>query len=146
MKNAQIPIQYLYRPEENKIRLSMDLHAPFSNAIRYGREGAVSPVDILETYLYFKGLPLHRRLRFDRGGKKYMVLKSHNRCVIFRDCLDGTDDTHVILDILKDERLAGITRLDINAVVNKALLFSAIKGLTHIHIITAEDFDSIKDM
>ncbi|MCY3724521.1 MAG: site-specific DNA-methyltransferase [Candidatus Poribacteria bacterium] len=62
---TELPVKYLYRPEEQQIRLMMDMRAPFSNRIAYGKDSTEDFVDILETYCYLKGLPIHRRLRLD---------------------------------------------------------------------------------
>lgn len=43
----------------------LDLRAPFSNRITYGKDSTESVVDIVESYCYLKGLPIERRLRFD---------------------------------------------------------------------------------
>ena len=43
----------------------LDLRAPFSNRITYGKDSTEGVVDIVESYCYLKGLPIERRLRFD---------------------------------------------------------------------------------
>ncbi len=43
----------------------LDLRAPFSNSITYGKASTEGIVDIVESYCYLKGLPIERRLRFD---------------------------------------------------------------------------------
>lgn len=137
----EIPVQYILRPEENEIRLQMDMRFPFQNKIRYGRDGRQSFVDVLETYAYFKGLAIHRRIRFDFGEWLYRVIRSDDRIVIFRDILEG-DDTENILEILKDTRIAGPQRLDINHKANFPQI-DRHTDISEIYLITALDFDTM---
>ncbi len=136
-----ISIKYLYRPEEQQIRLILDLRLPFSNRIRYGKESKEGTVDVLETYCYLKGLPIQRRLRFDLNGQIYRVVRSGTRAVVFRNVTDGLDDTPQFLEILADERLQGITRLDVNYDADRNKLLEE-SGLRDIHCITTSDFDT----
>ena len=99
--------------------------------------------DIIETYLYFKGLPMDRRIRFDFGDDDehiYRVVKSGERLIIFRDLLPDRDDTDVILEILKDDRLYGISLLEINFDAKRVPETAKINT----YIITAEDFHAIQ--
>ena len=136
-----IPVKYLYRPEEQQIRLMMDLRSPFSNHITYGKDSREGFVDVLETYCYLKGLPIHRRLRFDFGERVYRVVRSGTRAVVFRNVTEGMDDTPQLLEILGDERLAGVTHLDVNYDADQSELLEG-DGLRHVHLITVSDFDS----
>ena len=137
---AELPVKYLYRPEEQHIRLIMDMRTPFSNRITYGKDSTEGFVDVLETYCYLKGLPIHRRLRFDFGDQVYRVIRSGTRLVVFRNVTDE-DDTSQLLEILADERLAGVTQLDVNCDANQSELLEG-DGLRHVHLITISDFDS----
>ena len=110
---TELPVKYLYRPEEQQVRLMMDMRAPFSNRITYGKDSTEGFVDILETYCYLKGIPIQRRLRFDFGDQVYRVIQSGKRLVVFRNVTDE-DDTLQLLEILADERFEGVTQLDIN--------------------------------
>lgn len=139
--NIHIPVKYLYRPEEQQIRLMMDMRSPFSNRITYGKDSRKDFVDVLETYCYLKGLPVQRRLRFDFGEQVYRVVRSGSRAVVFRNVTDGMDDTSQLLEILGDERLAGVTHLDVNYDANESELLES-DGLRQIHLITTSDFDS----
>ena len=138
---TDFPVKYLYRPEEQEIRLKMDMCNPFFNRITYGKDSTEGYVDVLETYCYLKGLPIQRRLRFDFDDHVYRVVLSGKRVVVFRPVSDGMDDTAQLLEILGDERLEGVTQLDINhdAKKNDLKVSSALKK---IHIITTSDFDS----
>ena len=137
----KLPVKYLYRPDEQEIRLMMDMRSPFSNRITYGKDSTQGFVDVLETYCYLKGLPIERRLRFDFGEQLYRVVRSGSRVVVFRNILEDMDDTSHLLEILADERLAGVTHLDVNHDADKNELL-ADSDLREIHFITTSDFDS----
>ncbi len=134
-------VKYLYRPEEQEIRLMMDIRKPFSNRITYGKDSTDGYVDVLETYCYMKGLSIQRRLRFDFGNQVYRVIRSNKRAVVFRNVTEGVDDTDELLKILNDERIKGVTQIDVNYDVNQIRLREG-SGLKEIHIITIKDFDS----
>ena len=137
---TKLPIKYLYRPEEQQIRLMMDMRSPFSNRITYGKDSTEGFVDVLETYCYLKGLSIQRRLRFDFGDQVYRVIQSGKRLVVFRNVTDE-DDTPQLLEILADERLAGVTQLDVNYDANHAALLDN-SDIRQLHVVTTEDFDS----
>ncbi len=138
---VQLPVQYLYRPDEQEIRLMMDMQSPFSNRITYGKDSTEGYVDVLETYCYLKGLPIQRRLRFDLGDRVYRIVLSGKHAIAFRPVTDDTVDTAQLLEILGDERLKGVTKLDINHDADKNEL-KAESELKKIYIITTSDFDS----
>ena len=137
---TELPLKYLYRPEEQEIRLMMDLRAPFSNRITYGKDNTEGVVDVLETYCYLKGLPIQRRLRFDFADQIYRVIQSGKRLVVLRNVTDE-DDTPQLLEILADEQLEGVTQLDVNCDANEQALLEN-SELRQIHLITTSDFDS----
>ena len=138
---TELPVKYLYRPEEQQIRLMMDLRAPFSNRITYGKDNTEGVVDVLETYCYLKGLSIQRQLRFDFGEQIYRVVRSGTRLVVFRNIPEDIDDTSQLLEILADERLEGVTQLDVNANANQQALLEN-SELRQIHLISISDFDS----
>ena len=138
---AELPVKYLYRPEEQQIRLIMDMRTPFSNRITYGKDSTEGFVDVLETYCYLKGLPIHRRLRFDFGDQVYRVVQSGKRLVVFRNVIEDMDDTPQLLEILADERLEDATQLDVNYDVNQNALREG-SDLRQIHVVTTSDFDT----
>ncbi len=138
---TEVPVKYLYRPEEQQIRLMMDMRSPFCNRITYGKDSREDAVDVLETYCYLKGLPIQRRLRFDFGERVYRVVRSGSRAVVFRNVTEDMDDTAQLLEILADERLAGVTHLDVNSDANQNELLEG-DSLRHVHLITTSDFDS----
>ena len=138
---TELPVKYLYRPEEQQIRLMIDMGAPFSNRITYGKDSTEGVVDVLETYCYFKGLSVQRRLRFDLNDRVYRVIRSGTRAVVFRNVTEGMDDTPQLLEILVDERLAGVTQLDVNCDANQQALLEN-SELRQIRLITTSDFDT----
>ena len=138
---TKVPVKYLYRPEEQQIRLMMDMRSPFSNRITYGKDNRKDNVDVLETYCYLKGLSIQQRLRFDFGERVYRVVRSGSRAVVFRNVTEGMDDTPQLLEILGDERLVDVTQLDVNYDANQRELLEG-DGLRHVHLITISDFDS----
>ena len=89
----------------------MDLRAPFSNRITYGKDSTEGVVDVLETYCYLKGLAVQRQLRFDFDDQVYRVIRSGTRAVVFRNVSDDMEDTEALLEILNDARLVGVTQL-----------------------------------
>ena len=137
---TELPVKYLYRPEEQQIRLMMDLRSPFSNRITYGKDSTEGFVDVLETYCYLKGLPIHRRLRFDFDDQIYRVIQSSKRLVVFRNVTEA-DDTPQLLEILADERLEDVTQLDVNYDADQNALLES-SDLRQIHLITTSDFDT----
>ena len=119
----------------------MDLRVPFSNQITYGKKSTVGFIDILETYCYFKGLPIHRRLRFDLNGQVYRVVRSGTRAVVFRNVTEE-EDTSALLQILADDRMKGITQLDVNYDANQEVLLENSETLKHVKFIKTSDFDT----
>ena len=118
----------------------MDMRAPFSNRITYSQDNTEGFVDVLETYCYLKGLPIQRRLRFDLNNQVYRVVRSGTRAVVFRNVTEE-DDTFQLLEILADERLEGVIRLDVNCDANQQVLLEN-SELRQIHLITTLDFDT----
>ena len=137
---TELPVKYLYRPEEQQIRLMMDMRSPFSNRITYGKDSTEGTVDMLETYCYLKGLPIQRWLRFDFGDQIFRVVQSGKRLVVFRNLTDE-DDTPQLLEILADERLEDVTQLDVNYDANQNALLEG-SDLGEIHVISTSDFDT----
>ena len=118
----------------------MDLRSPFSNRIMYGKDSTEGFVDVLETYCYLKGLPIQRRLRFDFGDQVYRAIQSGKRLVVLRNITEE-GDTPQLLEILADERLAGVTQLDVNCDANQQALLEN-SELRQIHLISISDFDT----
>ncbi|MCY3724845.1 MAG: hypothetical protein OXG97_21730 [Candidatus Poribacteria bacterium] len=60
--------------------------------------------------------------------------------MVFRNVTEA-DDTPQLLEILADERLEGVTQLDVNCDANQQTLLEN-SELRDIHFITTSDFDS----
>ena len=119
----------------------LELRAPFSNRITYGKDSTEGVVDIVESYCYLKGLPIERRLRFDLAARTYRVVKSGQRLVVFRNVTDDIDDTAQLLEILADPRLAGVRQLDVNFDADLDALLQH-PDLREVYLITTADFDT----
>ena len=119
----------------------LDLRAPFSNRITYGKDSTEGVVDIVESYCYLKGLPIERRLRFDLASRTYRVIKSRQHLAVFRNVTDETDDTAQLLEILADPRLAGVRQLDVNFDADQDALLQH-PDLREVYLITTADFDT----
>lgn len=50
-----LPLKYLYKPEENSLETTLDLFAPFNNKISYGQPTQQGFIDMVETYNYLQG-------------------------------------------------------------------------------------------
>ena len=97
----------------------------------------VQKFDIIETYLYFKGMSMKRRIRFDFDEHIYRaILTTQGALIIFRDLLPDRDDTDALVEIAKDPRLNPFVRLEVNYDAKNAS--HRLKCDTY--IITAGDF------
>ena len=110
---TELPLKYLYRPEQNSLRTNLDLSRPFSNRICYGRTRDETEIDLLETYLYLRGYRVRNRCAQERNGKRYVVVETTTKeLIIWRDIDDDEDDTDAILEIAA--AYEDIERLEIN--------------------------------
>ena len=89
-----IPVRYLFRPEENRVRLSLKLSRPFGNMICVGKAREPIALDLLETWALLQGYwQLSRRVVIE-GGKRYLCLETVCGClVILRDITEPEDDS-----------------------------------------------------
>jgi adenine-specific DNA-methyltransferase len=133
----EVPLTYLYRPQEQALRTSLDLSAPFDQTIEYGPQQEESTLDLLETYAYLKGLPVRQRRRYDREGRVYRTLRSDRHLIVFRPIQTGTDDTDVLRDLL--EANEGVEVLHVNHDVQRGELE---QPRLNLRVVTAEDFDA----
>ena len=132
---ADVPIQYLYRPEEQTVRSSLDLTRPFGNEIRVGKDGETRTVDVLETYAYFQGLPV-RQVGTHTGGREIRWFQSGRHLVAFRDIEPGDDDTADLLALLDSREGAEV--LHVNEYVDERQFAERSVSL---RVVTASDFD-----
>jgi adenine-specific DNA-methyltransferase len=133
----EVPLTYLYRPQEQALRTSLDLSAPFDQTIKYGPQQEETTLDLLETYAYLKGLPVRQRRRYDREGRVYRTLRSDPHLVVFRPIQSGTDDTDALRDLLEENE--GVEVLHVNHDVQRGELKEPRLSL---RVVTAEDFDA----
>jgi hypothetical protein len=132
-----VPLTYLYRREEQNLRTSLDLSAPFSQKIEYGPQQDRTSLDLLETYAYLKGLQIQQRQRYDREDRIYRTLLSNRHLVIFRPIEPSSDDTDILRTILDD--YDGIEMLHVNADIQRGELE---QPQLNIRVVTADDFDA----
>lgn len=89
-----IPVRYLFRPEENRVRLSLDLSRPFTNMICVGKARTATALDLLETWALLQGYWQRSRRVVFEGGKRYLCLETVCGClVILRDITEPEDDS-----------------------------------------------------
>lgn len=135
-----VPLRYLFRPEQNAVRQSLNLHQPFANTLRSGAQGAVQPVDLLETWALLQGYWVRSRKVLVQGGKRYAALETECGClVLLRDVTEGDDDSEAVNAIAASyqntDGTPRIQRLELNqwADLRKVKLPCT--------LITASDFD-----
>lgn len=114
-----VPVRYLFRPDESRVRLSLDLARPFVNTIRTGREGRKTVLDLLETRALLQGVWVRSLRTFDEDGKLYRALESDCGCLIlFRDIAEGEDDSEAVNRIVacyaNDDGSPRLVRLELN--------------------------------
>jgi hypothetical protein len=134
---AGAPVRYLFRSEEQSVRTALDLSRPFDQAIIYGRERTEGRADLLETYLYLRGLRAGRRRVFSPGDRAYRAVQSGRHLVVFRDIAPDEDDTAALREILG--AFEGVGVLHVNHAVE-------VQGLAdtgvHVRVVRAADFDA----
>ena len=89
-----VPVRYLFRPEENRVRQSLDLTRPFANTLRVGRNGEPRTIDLLETWALLQGYWVRSRRVFVEAGRRYVALETECAClVLLRDINEPEDDS-----------------------------------------------------
>jgi adenine-specific DNA-methyltransferase len=89
-----VPLRYLYRPDQNAVRQSLNLAAPLANTIKAGQDGAMQTVDLLETWALLQGYWVRSRRVLAQGDKRYDALETECGClVLLRDIAEGEDDS-----------------------------------------------------
>lgn len=85
---------YLFRPEKNRVRLSLNLSRPFGNMICVGKAREPIALDLLETWALLQGYWQRSRRAVFEGGKRYLCLETVCGClVILRDITEPEDDS-----------------------------------------------------
>lgn len=109
-----LPIKYLYKPEQNSLDHNLDIFHPFSNGIKYGRAGTVGFVDLIETYNYLVGYFIKTIKPYTIGGKHYKAVETPNGVlVIWRDIELHEDDSAAIIEIALQYK--NIHTIEVNA-------------------------------
>jgi len=109
-----LPIKYLYKPEENSLHNTLNLFAPFSNTISYGQPTQHGFIDIIETYNYLQGYFIKSIKTYDLNEKYYKVLETTNGIVvIWRDIAIDEDDSKCIVEIVS--KYTNIHTIEVNA-------------------------------
>jgi adenine-specific DNA-methyltransferase len=132
-----VPLTYLYRPQEQAVRTSLDLREPFGQRITYGPEQEEATLDLLETYAYLKGLPVQQKRRYEIEGRVYRTVRSGRNLVVFRSVSDGEDDTDALRTILDENE--GVEVLHVNYDLQQGRLEGP---RLNVRVVTADDFDA----
>ncbi|MCA9870703.1 MAG: hypothetical protein KC487_10055, partial [Anaerolineae bacterium] len=114
-----VPLRYLFRPEENRVRQSLNLAQPFSNVLRAGKQGEDCAVDLLETWALLQGYWVRSRKVLWQDGKRYAALETECGClVLLRDITLEEDDSAAVNAIAQSYANADgsprIQRLELN--------------------------------
>lgn len=132
-----VPLTYLYRPQEQAVRISLDLRKPFDQRITFGAEQEEAALDLMETYAYLKGLPVQQKRRYEIEGRTYRTIRSGRNLVAFRPISEGVDDTDAIKTILDQNE--DVEVLHVNYDVQQGQLE---RPRLNVRVVTADDFDA----
>lgn len=115
----QIPVKYLFRPEQNLLTSTLDLSQPFSQTLRIGKDRKEQAIDLMETWCYLQGYWVRSRRVYREFDRPYLALETtHGTLVVFRDIEPAEDDTanlNAILAHYVDEQgVSRIQRLELN--------------------------------
>lgn len=115
----QIPVKYLFRPEQNQLSSTLDLSRPFSQALRIGKDRQEQTIDLMETWCYLQGYWVRSRHFYREFDRPYLALETtHGTLVVLRDIDPAEDDTanlNAILAHYVDEQgVSRIQRLELN--------------------------------
>ncbi|MDZ4313771.1 MAG: site-specific DNA-methyltransferase [Azonexus sp.] len=144
-----IPVSYLFRPEQNRIQLTLDLKRPFDNRICVGRLRQAQTIDLLESWAYLNGYWQRSRRVFSEAGRRYECLETEcGTLVVLRDIVEPEDDSAALQAIAaryvdRDEdgkTTPRLRRLAVNYWANLVSVEAALPGLP-CSIINAHDFD-----
>lgn len=115
----QVPVRYLFRPEQNTLTSSLDLSRPFSQTLRIGRAREEKTIDLMETWCYLQGHWIKSQRVYREFDRLYLAVETtHSTLVVFRDIDPGEDDTANLQAILAnyadDQGVSRIQRLELN--------------------------------
>jgi adenine-specific DNA-methyltransferase len=114
-----VPLRYLFRPEQNTVRQSLNLARPLANTLRAGPQGALQTVDLLETWALLQGYWVRSRRVLVQGDKRYVALETECGClVLLRNIAEGEDDSEAVNAIAasyqNEDGRPRIQRLELN--------------------------------
>lgn len=109
-----LPLKYLYKPEENSLENTLNLFAPFSNTISYGQPTQQGFIDIVETYNYLQGYFIKSIKTYELNKKYYKVVETTiGVLVIWRDIAIDEDDSKQIIELAS--KYPNIHTIEVNA-------------------------------
>ena len=109
-----LPLKYLYKPEENSLETTLDLFAPFNNKISYGQPTQQGFIDIVETYNYLQGYFIKSIKTYELGRKYYKVAETTiGVLMIWRDIAIDEDDSKQIIELAS--KYPNIHTIEVNA-------------------------------
>lgn len=109
-----LPIKYLYKPEENSLDTTLNLFTPFSNTISYGQPTQQGYIDVVETYNYLQGYFIKSIKIYELHKKYYKVVETTNGVlVIWRDIAINEDDSNQVIEIAS--KYKNIHTIEVNA-------------------------------
>ena len=109
-----LPLKYLYKPEENSLDNTLNLFTPFSNTISYGQPTKQGFIDVVETYNYLQGYFIKSIKIYELDKKYYKVVETTNGVlVIWRDIVIDEDDSKQVIEIAS--KYENIHTIEVNA-------------------------------
>ena len=109
-----LPLKYLYKPEENSLESTLDLFTPFDNKVKYGQPSQEGYIDLAETYNYLQGYFIKSIKTYDLNKKYYKVVETTNgELVVWREIKVNEDDSKQIIEIASNYN--GIHTIEVNA-------------------------------
>lgn len=109
-----LPIQYLYKPEENSLDNTLNLFTPFNNTISYGQPTQQGFIDVVETYNYLQGYFVKSIKTYELNKKYYKVVETTNGIlIIWRDIVIDEDDSKQVIEIAS--KYENIHTIEVNA-------------------------------
>lgn len=109
-----LPLQYLYKPEENQLDATLDLFKPFSNSYKCGQPSAIKHIDLTETYNYLQGYFIKSIKTYELNKKYYKVVETTNGILdIWRDIEINEDDSNQVIEIAS--KYTNIHTIEVNA-------------------------------
>jgi adenine-specific DNA-methyltransferase len=95
-----VPLRYLFRPDQNRVRLSLNLARPFANTLKIGKAGEEQAVDLLETWALLQGYWVRSRKIHLENGRSYACLETECGCLVVLRDIDEPEDDSATLNVL----------------------------------------------